>query len=820
MQSALPMILAMTLAAGELQAQNAAPAVPVASPAPLPDAVTTVPQQTTSPRWRLPLAPGATLLTTVARDQKTIWASPRRLKTGDADWLLPLGAITAGLLASDHRVTSGFSPSPTVRRRSRNISRYGVAALAGAAGGLYLWGELTQQEHRRETGMLAAEALLSTAAVTEAIKLTAGRSRPALTNGADGFFGNDSFPSRHAAWAWSLAGVIAHEYPGPLTRLAAYGAATAVSVSRVAGKQHFPSDVLIGGTVGWLVARHVYRARHDAALGGGTWDWPIPLRDVGAAKHDGSLASTFVPIESWVYPAFEMLSALGYVRTSISGMQPWTRSECARLVEQAEENLGAETVGSEVEVRQTVTLLTEEFARELGGASDNNRTAQVESTYTRVLTTSGPALTDGFHFGQTVAYDFGRPYRRGTNAIIGATLSATHGKYLGFARVEYQCAPGAPGLSDSLRSLKAKIDKRLPQPFRPVSALARARLVEGYAGINVRGWEVLAGKQSLDWGVGRDGSLLLSNNAEPISMVRITRASPIILPALLRHLGSARTEFFIGRLGGHDFIRSPLIYGQKLTVRPYPFLELGYGRTTMLGGTMSPEARTLGVVPSAFTIGNFLHSFFGASGAPPGNSQNAFDIVLRVPGLANGVLLYTELYQDDDLIFFYRPGRGVYRPGILVSRLPGLSRMDFRAEVTSSESPSNFNHVGALNYWHIQYRDGQTHNGLLLGNVVGRQGKNVQAWLGYRLSPRNRVEFSFKWNLVDAAFVPGGGRWQDYTLRHEARFSSGLYVKSFVQFEHIASFPALFPGRVNNVTASVELGFALREGWQQRPQEK
>ena len=85
------------------------------------------------------------------------------------------------------------------------------------------------------------------------------------------FKGGDSFPSEHSAAAWSIASVIAHEYPGPLTSVLAYGAASAISFSRVSAKQHFPSDVLIGSTIGWLVGAYVYRTHHNPDLPGAAW---------------------------------------------------------------------------------------------------------------------------------------------------------------------------------------------------------------------------------------------------------------------------------------------------------------------------------------------------------------------------------------------------------------------------------------------------------------------------------------------------------------------------------------------------------------------
>jgi membrane-associated phospholipid phosphatase len=44
-----------------------------------------------------------------------------------------------------------------------------------------------------------------------------------------------------------------------MTKIVAYGLATAVSLTRVLGQQHFPSDVLVGSAVGWLVGHYVFR---------------------------------------------------------------------------------------------------------------------------------------------------------------------------------------------------------------------------------------------------------------------------------------------------------------------------------------------------------------------------------------------------------------------------------------------------------------------------------------------------------------------------------------------------------------------------------
>jgi membrane-associated phospholipid phosphatase len=60
---------------------------------------------------------------------------------------------------------------------------------------------------------------------------------------------------------WAFAHVVAGQYNGLATNLLVYGAATTVSVSRVVARQHFPSDVIVGSTLGWLVGGYVLHHR-------------------------------------------------------------------------------------------------------------------------------------------------------------------------------------------------------------------------------------------------------------------------------------------------------------------------------------------------------------------------------------------------------------------------------------------------------------------------------------------------------------------------------------------------------------------------------
>jgi membrane-associated phospholipid phosphatase len=92
------------------------------------------------------------------------------------------------------------------------------------------------------------------------MKAILARQRPYTSNEGKFFSGNwaaGSFPSGHATLAWTLATVMAHEYPNWPMRLLMYGAATAVSTTRVAGGVHFPADVFAGSVIGFGVGTFV-----------------------------------------------------------------------------------------------------------------------------------------------------------------------------------------------------------------------------------------------------------------------------------------------------------------------------------------------------------------------------------------------------------------------------------------------------------------------------------------------------------------------------------------------------------------------------------
>jgi membrane-associated phospholipid phosphatase len=209
-----------------------------------------------------------TLVHNVMEDQKQIWTSPVRITREHPGRVIAFTLITAALIAVDRRASNGFPNTLDQIGTSGAVSQIGAAyTTVGVAGGFLLIGKLVHNDRAEETGLLGSEALLDTLVVGEALKFATNRERPYQENGKSSFWeGGSSFPSGHAISSWSLAEVIASEYHDePLVRIGAYTLATAVSLSRVSARKHFFSDVFVGGTLGYLIGRYVYRSHHDPA---------------------------------------------------------------------------------------------------------------------------------------------------------------------------------------------------------------------------------------------------------------------------------------------------------------------------------------------------------------------------------------------------------------------------------------------------------------------------------------------------------------------------------------------------------------------------
>jgi membrane-associated phospholipid phosphatase len=193
------------------------------------------------------------------KDHAEIYSAP--FHSSNLKWDALFLAGTGVLIATDRHASRAL-PGNQVDI-SRNISTAGLYGTSAAAGALWLSGLATHNEHAREAGTLSVEAFANTVPVYAGLQVITGRERPSEGSGNGRFWRNNalnsSFPSGHALFTWSMASVIAHEYPRPWVKWLAYGTATAVSATRFTGQEHFPSDVMVGSVIGYLIGRHIFQ---------------------------------------------------------------------------------------------------------------------------------------------------------------------------------------------------------------------------------------------------------------------------------------------------------------------------------------------------------------------------------------------------------------------------------------------------------------------------------------------------------------------------------------------------------------------------------
>jgi membrane-associated phospholipid phosphatase len=246
-----------------MAAVAAAPSkAPSAGPVPaLPDAPQPQTQNVT-----LRSAPGDIL-----HDQAVIWTSPARIRPHDFIWLLPLGAAVGVAIANDQSAMRDVvSHETSFNSASVNASNALVGGYIATPILIYSYGHFGNHPRARETGILTGEAMIDGVVVEQGLNLVFWRERPTVDNYRGRFFQSSagidsSFPSSHAVISWAAASTIAGEYSSRWIQIAAYTAAGGISLSRVLGEQHFPSDVIAGSAAGWLLGHYVSH-RHR-------WHW-------------------------------------------------------------------------------------------------------------------------------------------------------------------------------------------------------------------------------------------------------------------------------------------------------------------------------------------------------------------------------------------------------------------------------------------------------------------------------------------------------------------------------------------------------------------
>jgi Capsule assembly protein Wzi len=524
------------------------------------------------------------------------------------------------------------------------------------------------------------------------------------------------------------------------------------------------------------------------------------------------VSSTYIPLDSWIYPAVMRLYGMGFVDTVFLGMRPWTRLSVAHMLEQSSDRITGSTNDEAIDI---FTALERDLQPDMRVPLDQRfGRVGLDSVYQGVMGIAGTPLRDSFHLGQTDINDFGRPYAGGFNSYSGFSARGHYGMFSVYFRGEFQHAPSWEGYSLPLSETLAAIDDfdtfttvPLPGnttiPLGPVSSVNNLTVLEGYVSAHVLGHEISFGKMDNWYGPGVGGGMAWSNNAENLWTFRINRIEPLYIPYISRIAGLIRYDFFVGPLKGHNDPVSPWAHAEKISVKPTPNFEFGFQRTVIWGGK--------GHEP--ITLGTFWRSFYSISdtnGAEkfsprdPGARFSAVDFSWRLPYVRNWLTFYCDSEVHDDVFPITAPRHAAIRPGLYLSHFPGAPKLDLRAEAVSTDPDTGLSVGGQDMYIEVVQRNGYTSNGLLMGDWIGRENKGGQAWLTYHLSPREWLQLSYRSDKAAKDFIPGGTTQTDFRFDVVKRLTPDVELKANVQYEQWL-IPLYKPGRQSDTSTGFQL---------------
>jgi hypothetical protein len=548
-----------------------------------------------------------------------------------------------------------------------------------------------------------------------------------------------------------------------------------------------------------------------AQSGSGSQSLPANYHPASPIVYSSSLGSTYVPMDSWVYPALDRLHSLGYLDTAFLGLRPWTRLSIAHMLQATADKI--DNNPNDDEARELYLALVDEFANDQEAPYDQ-RTAHAEfdSVYSLLRGITDTPLNDSFHLGQTIVNDYGRPYQQGFNNYTGFSARAEAGRFSLYFRGEYQHAPSAAGYSLPMATYLSQTIDFIPLasnpvqdtlPLGPIAAADDFRVMEASLSYHLLGHEISFGKNDQWLSPALGGSMSWSTNAEAPYTFEINRVEPLRIPLLSRATGPFRYEFFVGSLKGHTAPNDPWVHMEKISFKPTRNLEFGFERTVIWGGKDH--------VP--ITIYTFLKSFFSVQNVSaaekfsrndPGARFGSFDFDYRLPFMRNWVTLYTDSEDHDDVNPISAPRRSGVRPGIYLSHFPVLSHLDMRVEGVSTDPVSDANANGNFLYYETIQRQGTTNKGFLFSDAIGRDAKGGQGWLTYHLSPSEDAQFSYRDVKVDQKFIPSGTTQNDYQFAVTKRFMKDFEARGWVQSERWVA-PFYKPGVQHDTTIQAQI---------------
>lgn len=191
-------------------------------------------------------------------DGAEFYTTPFRLNS--KQWLYTgAGLVSLGVIMSqDKNLHSSLSKGVKDGDFWSIVKNGGDVKYAGiGSGAIYFTGLFARSKVIRETGRMLLQSLVYSGILTTLFKTVTGRSRPYYSDSQYDFNWFEtteekkSLPSGHATVAFAISTVFAERINTWWSRTVFYSLAALTAYSRVHDNQHWVSDVMLGGLIGF-----------------------------------------------------------------------------------------------------------------------------------------------------------------------------------------------------------------------------------------------------------------------------------------------------------------------------------------------------------------------------------------------------------------------------------------------------------------------------------------------------------------------------------------------------------------------------------------
>ena len=428
--------------------------------------------------------------------------------------------------------------------------------------------------------------------------------------------------------------------------------------------------------------------------------------------------SVDVPVRHWSYDAIEKLAIVGLADIADIGTRPVSRTKMAYMIKNAIEKSREYTLDfewAEQEYLETLLYnLIDEFREEL--VTIGVGVVAVRDSGPRRYIFRSPELNVEKIYAKIDQEQRLFENKEGWKLKDGLNIRARLNAWAKFAN--FFAVSLTPGVRFSAEDSDVDAD------------LEKGHIRFAHPSFNM---ELSAGRNSMWWGPGFNGTLLLTDNSYPLDTVRWNNIYPFRLPFILRKIGRFNAQFFVSRLEDKRDVPNAFVTGWRLDYAPWGFLKFGLGHILMHGGKGVKKLGFANYWSSASLV------FSAAGGGTEsenhiisGDMQLFIRRVDRFLPIATGIKLYTEWGGEDE-------------SGNVPTNLASIFGAYFTDvfKIPGFDGKIEFAKLNSIWYTHFRYGSGYTHRGSTIGHRIGGDSEEIALAAIFNLPDEYKMSTTF-----------------------------------------------------------------------------